>query len=452
MFSFFSRKQQQPAAESSNLESDVIAVASVPQQLRTPSPSEAAFNGLGSAARITMASPETSTSIQELSPTPEALHTLITSIPPKTLHTYVLSHIAAAPSDTLVALSSFFATLAPPPVLHCVRCHDDYTEVENNDRSCRVPHDDDSADVEWVGRTRCGSDYETYYGCCGQTVEGEGDLGPPNGWCYEGMHTTDTKRARFRADSTPAEDMLTSCLELNCHNVRARLPRASASTSGRNKRARPSLGDGDAADEDDGSSEGTADTGIAEIARGVGALGQKGKAGKGKARAEPKAAAAPATSRMPAPTRAVAHKRTRAVARKPARAPARVRMETPRAQESDAESSKAGSPGAPAPAAAPPTSSSRKRRSDAVSRSTAAPPPRTNKPAAPPDSPKRGRKPRSVAKMDSVEIVVRSRSPTRSRVRGGGADTADERAPTDGEGKVRKRRKITRAGAGAAAS
>ena len=189
MFSFFSRKQQQPTAESSKLESDVIAVASVPQQLRTPSPSEAAFNGLGSAPHIIMASPETSTSTQALPPTPEVLHTLITTIPPKTLHTYVLSHIATAPPDILVALASFFATLAPPPLLHCVRCHVDYTEVENSDRSCRVPHDDNSADVEWVGRSRGDSEYETYYGCCGKTVEGEGDLGPPDGWCYEGMHT-----------------------------------------------------------------------------------------------------------------------------------------------------------------------------------------------------------------------------------------------------------------------
>lgn len=31
--------------------------------------------------------------------------------------------------------------------------------------------------------------YETLYNCCGRTVEGEGDMGPPDGWCYEGKHT-----------------------------------------------------------------------------------------------------------------------------------------------------------------------------------------------------------------------------------------------------------------------
>jgi hypothetical protein len=122
-------------------------------------------------------------------PTPEALQSLITSIPAKTLHAYLLDNIPAAPPEALAVLSSFFATLSPPPLLHCVRCHDDYTDIENGDRSCRVPHDDDSAEVEWVGHKRGDSDYETYYGCCGKTVEGEGDLGPPDGWCYEGMHT-----------------------------------------------------------------------------------------------------------------------------------------------------------------------------------------------------------------------------------------------------------------------
>jgi len=118
-------------------------------------------------------------------PTPGALHSLITSIPAKTLHAYLLDNISAAPPDTLVALSSLFATLSPPPVLHCIRCHEDYTDVENGDRSCHVPHDNDSAEVEWVGHKHGDSEYETY----GKMVEGEGDLGPSDDWCYEGTHT-----------------------------------------------------------------------------------------------------------------------------------------------------------------------------------------------------------------------------------------------------------------------
>jgi hypothetical protein len=75
---------------------------------------------------------------------------------------------------------------------------------------------------------------------------------------------------------------LVSCLELNCHNIRARLSKAKprASTSGRAKRARPTANEGDG-DDEDGGTEGKEDTVIAEIARGVSALGPKSK-GKGK--------------------------------------------------------------------------------------------------------------------------------------------------------------------------
>lgn len=204
MFGFFSRKQQ-PAAKVSNLPSDdPMAVDSEPQQLRTPSPSEAAFIGLGPHPSIAMSLPpgpsDSPTSmIPTVPPTPEALHSLVTSIPAKTLHSFVLDNIPAAPPDTLSALASFFATLSPPPVLHCVRCHEDYTDIENGDRSCRVPHDDESAEVEWAGHKRGNSDYETFYGCCDKTVEGEGDLGPPDGWCYEGMHTVSQVNRQSRS-------------------------------------------------------------------------------------------------------------------------------------------------------------------------------------------------------------------------------------------------------------
>lgn len=58
-----------------------------------------------------------------------------------------------------------------------------------------MAHDDDAAEVERVGKGRLslggegGARYETLWGCCGRTVEGDGDMGPPDGWCYEGKHT-----------------------------------------------------------------------------------------------------------------------------------------------------------------------------------------------------------------------------------------------------------------------
>ena len=210
MFAIFSRKQQ-PVAKVPDVQSDAMAVDSgEPKQLRTPSPSEAAFNGLGAVANTTSTtttmSPIHHTSKPASPPTPEALLSLVTPIPPKTLHAYVLAHIQDSPPDTLAALASFFAALKPPPLLHCVRCHADFTEVDNDDRSCRVPHDDDSANVEWVGRSgRDGCEYETEYDCCGKTVDGEGDLGPPDGWCYEGMHTVSLSGLSSSTLASPAE-------------------------------------------------------------------------------------------------------------------------------------------------------------------------------------------------------------------------------------------------------
>lgn len=174
-------------------------------QLRTPSPSidDSTSNAQGArllsegVSTIVHAEPVA----QVIEPTPEALTTLVSSVPAKTLHGYVLAQIPSTPDPILESLATFFATLTPPPQLHCVRCHKDFVEVENDDRSCLVAHDDESAEVERVGRsgherrTKEGTEYETLWGCCGKTTEGDGSQGPPDGWCYEGKHTvsaTDT--------------------------------------------------------------------------------------------------------------------------------------------------------------------------------------------------------------------------------------------------------------------
>ncbi|KAF9476732.1 hypothetical protein BDN70DRAFT_882045 [Pholiota conissans] len=209
------------------------------------------------------------------SPTPEevvvtdptSLHALIASVPAQTLHAYtltrlnpssspvypLLSHIPTAVTtepptpQILTALTAFFASLAPPPKLHCVRCHLGYFDLENTERSCRVAHDDDSAIVERVGLKKGeGVGYETLWGCCGATVEGDGDT--PDGWCYEGAHTTDTKRARFRADSTPQDDKLTSCEKLRCHMPP--LPPRSSLGRGSRKRDRKAMDEEEEEEED----------------------------------------------------------------------------------------------------------------------------------------------------------------------------------------------------------
>ncbi|KAI0797162.1 hypothetical protein C8Q75DRAFT_791004 [Abortiporus biennis] len=229
-------------------------------QLRTPSPSIESGSVLGgpgpsnspapASKDITNTPPNVIDPEHEEHPNPEPLITLIKSIPPKILHAYVLAQLPSQPASSLGALSTFFTDLTPPPKLHCVRCHKDFVEVENDDRSCLVPHDDESAEVERVGLSTIsaegvkrgrpveGTTFETLWGCCGKTVAGDGDQGPPDGWCYEGKHTTDIRRARFRADSSIQDDKLVSCIRLNCHGIRSQLSSRRRSNSPSKKRSR----------------------------------------------------------------------------------------------------------------------------------------------------------------------------------------------------------------------
>ncbi|KAG6895983.1 hypothetical protein C0992_011051, partial [Termitomyces sp. T32_za158] len=140
-----------------------------------------------------------------------SLRAYILSIPPQTLHSYTVSRLHADLDPvTLHHLAAFFASLAPPPALHCVRCHKTSRTLTEAALLCTT--------------TRAQS-------CCGKTVEGNGNMGLSDGWCYEGQHTvhlcletaivltamqTDTKRARFRADPTMHDDKLVSCERLRC--------------------------------------------------------------------------------------------------------------------------------------------------------------------------------------------------------------------------------------------
>ena len=244
LFGLFGRKQGTPSSFTSNNESQEQtqidsqpatpppgSTVMEPMQLRTPSPSVDSHTNLAgpsspgngiktiyrpmsplqnSLSQLAVNSDSESQSSPEQQS--QKLYRLIASVPAKTLHQYALARLRTAtnPSTsstpehhlshaTLAAVADFFADLHPPPKLHCVRCHKEYVEVENDDRSCTVAHDDESTFVERVGRSagrtrggEDGSEYETLWQCCGRSVEGDGDQGPPDGWCYEGKHTVST--------------------------------------------------------------------------------------------------------------------------------------------------------------------------------------------------------------------------------------------------------------------
>jgi hypothetical protein len=197
MFNLFARKSTGSVSATPNVENEPVPFptsveVSVPN-VQEPSALGATIDSI--AATLTISG--TDEQITDLAATAEAeriaesLDALISSIPAKILHEYTVSHLRNASPPTLFALSTFFSALSPPELLHCVRCHKEYFEVENSDRSCLVAHDDDSAEVERVGAGKArasgkaGAGYETLWGCCGKVTEGDGSEGPPDGWCYE---------------------------------------------------------------------------------------------------------------------------------------------------------------------------------------------------------------------------------------------------------------------------
>ena len=190
VFSFFSRKSAQPKP----LEANEAGPSQLPthfqfpatKQLHTPAPSVASnafFDGKRPSPSRTVDSdpqmslgpahtPSPSPDDAEQVTDPTTLYNLIASVPAQTLHSYTLSYLCSAPSTfssfqtsktaspsprTLTILTQFFASLTPPPRLHCVRCHRGFFELENTDRSCTVAHDDESAIVERV-RTGLGTE------------------------------------------------------------------------------------------------------------------------------------------------------------------------------------------------------------------------------------------------------------------------------------------------------
>ncbi|KAG9037693.1 hypothetical protein FRB95_004539 [Tulasnella sp. JGI-2019a] len=138
--------------------------------------------------------------------TRKALQAIVRSLPPKTFHNSVLSRLQDATPDQVSVLTQILDGVEPPSLLHCARCHSNYYEEENVERSCVMDHDDNSTEVKHG---------ETTWGCCGHTVDGEDT---PLGWCYEGKHTDDRAKARYREDyeSDGSEDGLQTCEQHKC--------------------------------------------------------------------------------------------------------------------------------------------------------------------------------------------------------------------------------------------
>lgn len=114
------------------------------QQLRTPSPSLPGERNDSNARLVDGADspfegspapcpPPASPSPQPVYRDAAGLRKLIAGVPAQTLHEYTLTNLRnSEPSQAvLIAFSKFFDQLAPPPKLHCIRCHKEYFEVRS---------------------------------------------------------------------------------------------------------------------------------------------------------------------------------------------------------------------------------------------------------------------------------------------------------------------------------
>ena len=65
-----------------------------------------------------------------------ALKATVRSYPPKSFHDALLHRLDSATPEQVSVLASLLEGLTPPLQLHCARCHHDYYEEDNGDRSC----------------------------------------------------------------------------------------------------------------------------------------------------------------------------------------------------------------------------------------------------------------------------------------------------------------------------
>ena len=107
--------------------------------------------------------------------------------------------------------------------LHCVRCHDTYTENKNHSNACRIKHGS-HGDAE---RTETGDDaMTTTLACCGISFDSEEE--PPTKYCFMAPHTTDVADVIYYDEADDIDDLdgvnenVISCKSLGCSRNRKR--------------------------------------------------------------------------------------------------------------------------------------------------------------------------------------------------------------------------------------
>ncbi|KDR74892.1 hypothetical protein GALMADRAFT_269097 [Galerina marginata CBS 339.88] len=125
----------------------------------------------------------------------------------------LLESLTKASPAQLKALSSIFAPLLSQArvIKHCVRCHQEYSENENNKTACEIEHNE-FGEYE---RTMIGyEEMTTTLLCCG--ISFEEDDGHPGTSCILAFHTTYPEEVEYYDEDDGTNENVVTCSEAGC--------------------------------------------------------------------------------------------------------------------------------------------------------------------------------------------------------------------------------------------
>ncbi|KAG9099440.1 hypothetical protein FS749_001247 [Ceratobasidium sp. UAMH 11750] len=153
-------------------------------------------------------------SAQNSSLSKEDLRDRLSKCPPKNIAQALLESVNTATLSELRALQSLLGPLlenANVP-LHCVRCHQQYTEPTNDRYACNIEHMEPSR--------RGYRKRKVTYPCCDREVRMEircyyaDDVGE---YCFSGPHTTDPNEVDYHSpDLQMGNDNVLTCEDMGC--------------------------------------------------------------------------------------------------------------------------------------------------------------------------------------------------------------------------------------------
>ncbi|KAG8712053.1 hypothetical protein FRC08_015095 [Ceratobasidium sp. 394] len=145
----------------------------------------------------------------------EALRNRLSKCQPNKIGVTLLDSVQTATPAELRVIQSLLAPLLESKTvpLHCVRCHNQYTEPANHSSACNIEHMEPST-------SKRGYNYTHTFPCCDTEVESDfyDDYGDSAEiYCFTGPHTTDKEEVEYYdAISGGGNELIVECEEMGC--------------------------------------------------------------------------------------------------------------------------------------------------------------------------------------------------------------------------------------------